>query len=174
MGSERSSISERSHLLSSDGTAAASDGCSHPPSPRTNDGGNRERGTASRIKIAVLCLALFLVIEFAATILAICISQIQEGVICQGFYPDVEDTKTDPRCKDDRVQSELSTIQGWGFTFAIIPGIITAVPYGVAADKYGRRIILSLSLLGTFLVEALGMIICELGLRVLRKERSVQ
>ncbi|KAH8682567.1 major facilitator superfamily domain-containing protein [Xylariales sp. PMI_506] len=119
------------------------------------------RPAVSRRTVAIICLALFLVVEFAATVLAISLSQVEEAVICRQFYPDVDDVAADPRCKDHDVQSELSTIQGWAFTFGIIPGIVTAIPYGIAADKYGRRAILSLSLLGTFLAELVGVTICR-------------
>lgn len=169
MTSEHSSgVSERTRLL-----PAAQDDDGHG---NDNINSNRNRSSSSstvsenigdqvsishRITIATLCLLLLVVVEFAATILSISISQIQEEILCHRFYPDVDNTTTDPRCKNENVQSELSIVQGWGFTFAIIPSIITAVPYGVAADKYGRRVILSLSILGAMLVEAVGVVICK-------------
>lgn len=161
MSSEQSSISERTRLLPKNGAIVAvenNDG-DNSFSSSVNDG--PQVGTSRRITIATLCMLLLLTVQFAATLLSISISQIQEGNICHSFYPDVDDATTDPRCKDENVQSELSTLQGWGFTFAIIPSLITAVPYGVAADKYGRRIILSLSVLGNLLVEVVVMIICK-------------
>ncbi|RFU76433.1 mfs transporter [Trichoderma arundinaceum] len=78
-------------------------------------------GISSRITIAALCVLMLLVVEFAATLLAIFISQILEGNFYLSFYPDVDDTLTDPRYKkNENGQSELPTIQGWDFTFAVI------------------------------------------------------
>ncbi|KAL7908231.1 hypothetical protein GGI35DRAFT_453658 [Trichoderma velutinum] len=166
MASEPSnSISERTHLLSAvqddDGSVNNLNNINADSNDATPGNTHDQIGISRRITIALLCLLLLLVVEFAATLLTISVSQIEEGILCRRFFPDVNDTITDPRCKSENVQSELSTIQGWGFTFAIIPGVITAVPYGVAADKYGRSVILSLSLLGIVLVEAGAVIICR-------------
>ncbi|EHK18451.1 uncharacterized protein TRIVIDRAFT_158459 [Trichoderma virens Gv29-8] len=162
------SVSERTRLLSSVQNDDSNDlgnithnGNSSDDVSNIDDNISDQIRISRRIAVAVLCLLLLLIVEFAATLLTISISQIEEGVLCRSFYPDVNNPATDLRCKSENVQSELSTIQGWGFTFAIIPGLITAVPYGVAADKYGRRVILSLSILGLLLVEAGVTIICR-------------
>ncbi|ODA77560.1 hypothetical protein RJ55_07189 [Drechmeria coniospora] len=85
---------------------------------------------------------------------------IQEGIICRQRFPNVTDPVRDPLCKHRDVQSELSIIQGWEATFGLIPGILTGVPYGVAADRYGRRIVLALSLLGLAMSQLTDVVIC--------------
>ncbi|KAF4511925.1 hypothetical protein G6O67_001122 [Ophiocordyceps sinensis] len=99
-------------------------------------------------------------LEIGATLVSTPMSQIQEAIICKVHHPDTSEPSTDARCKDQGVQSELSTLQGWELTFGLLPGLLTAVPYGIAADRYGRRVILSLSLLGFALVQATDAVIC--------------
>ncbi|KAF4504262.1 hypothetical protein G6O67_008435 [Ophiocordyceps sinensis] len=87
-------------------------------------------------------------------------NQIQEGIICQMWHPGIPEPSKDVRCKDRDVQSELSTLRGWELTFGLIPGLLTAIPYGIIADRYGRKVVLSLSLFGITLVQAVDIIIC--------------
>lgn len=111
-----------------------------------------------RLAIALPYLLVFLAFEIAVSLVAIPMSPIQEVIICRKHYADV--VGADPRCKNEVVQSELSMLKGWEVTFALIPGMVTAVPYGMAADKYGRRLVLGLSLLGLTLSQAADIIIC--------------
>lgn len=85
---------------------------------------------------------------------------ILEEVICRNFHPDVADG-TDPRCKDDDVQAELSLIDGWSWAFSLLPGMIMAVPYGILADTYGRRLGFALCMIGTMSEQVGGLLICK-------------
>lgn len=111
-----------------------------------------------RLGIALPYLLVFLAFEISVSLVAIPISPIQEAIICRKHYADV--VSADPRCKNEIVQSELSMLKGWEVTFGLIPGMVTVVPYGIAADKYGRRLVLGLSLLGLTLSQAADIIIC--------------
>lgn len=117
--------------------------------------------TSRRLAVAIPCLLLLAAVEIGVKLLTVPMAQIQEGIICRGHYPDVVETPEDPRCKDEVVQSDLSMLQGWEMTFALIPGLLTAVPYGIMADRYGRKVTLSLSLLGMTMVEAAEIVICR-------------
>jgi MFS family permease len=54
----------------------------------------------------------------------------------------------DPVCKGPDVQGYLAMLRGWQATFESVPGMLTAVPYGVLSDRWGRRGVLGLSLGG--------------------------
>ncbi|KAM4066384.1 major facilitator superfamily protein [Hirsutella rhossiliensis] len=114
-----------------------------------------------RITVVIPCLLLLVAMEIGGTLVGVPMNQIQEGILCRQRYPNVLDTSTDARCKSSNVQSALSSLQGWELTFSLIPGILTAVPYGIAADRYGRKAILGLSLLGIFLVQAVDIVVCS-------------
>lgn len=82
-----------------------------------------------------------------------------EEMLCRKYHPDIESGK-DPRCKDDDVQNELSFINGWSITLILLPGVLTAVPYGLLADAYGRRLGLALAVLGVLLQQISTLVIC--------------
>ncbi|KAK3185970.1 hypothetical protein K4F52_005193 [Lecanicillium sp. MT-2017a] len=65
--------------------------------------------------------------------------QIAEGIICRNIHGHIADPMNDPRCKAEAVQSELSLLNGFENTFELIPSVLCVLPYGRAADKYGRR-----------------------------------
>ncbi|OAA55358.1 Major facilitator superfamily domain, general substrate transporter [Akanthomyces lecanii RCEF 1005] len=54
-------------------------------------------------------------------------------------------------CDAMPIQSEIAHLVGWATTFKLIPTILLSVPFGLLADKLGRKLTLSLSLLGVML-----------------------
>ena len=108
----------------------------------------------------ITCFLLNILMEFGLYLITIPLSQVLEEIICRGtILPDIP-TANDPRCKDKTVQSELSLIRGWQATFDIIPGLLTALPYGLMADKYGREFVLGLSVLGGALTSTFNVLVC--------------
>ncbi|KAJ5667403.1 MFS transporter [Penicillium longicatenatum] len=61
---------------------------------------------------------------------------IQEAIICQKYFPaSANDASVDPRCKTEIVQAELSFLKGWQLTISLLPGMLTALPYGMMAEN---------------------------------------
>lgn len=54
-------------------------------------------------------------------------------------------------CKTDSIAQELAILRGWLVTFENISGIIVAVPFGLLADRYGRRLVAFVALGGDLL-----------------------
>ncbi|CAO2650498.1 Nn.00g017900.m01.CDS01 [Neocucurbitaria sp. VM-36] len=77
---------------------------------------------------------------------------IYESIICQKLH--------DLPCKSVRVQGELALLTGIKDTIDQIPGLLFAFPYGVTADRIGRRPILLLCLFGLLLEEVATRAIC--------------
>ncbi|KAK8920227.1 MFS efflux pump atnC [Metarhizium anisopliae] len=71
-----------------------------------------------------------------------------EGNICQILHPNVTNPVADLRCKDAEVQAELSLVLGLESTFGLLPTLLFSIPYGMAADVYGRKPIVILSAIG--------------------------
>jgi hypothetical protein len=67
----------------------------------------------------------------------------------------------DPACKGADVQGYLAMLRGWTNTFEAFPGIIGAVPYGILSDRWGRRPVLALGMVGCVVSVAFTYGVCE-------------
>ena len=100
-------------------------------------------------------------------------------------------------CKSEAVQSELALVNGWKDTFDMIPsmlvamfktfpvrldgtdlvynspGILLAVPYGVLADRWGRKPVILLGIVGTVLGEIWLRVVCEFGSMQLQRWNQI-
>lgn len=119
-----------------------------------------EPTATQRVAVLISCLAMLLAVEVGGILSGNALMQVQEGILCREHHPDVDFPSRDPRCKEAGVQADFAMLQGWEYTFALIPGLLTSLPYGMAADKYGRRIVLGLSLFGMTLVQGVDIVIC--------------
>ncbi|CRG89187.1 MFS transporter, putative [Talaromyces islandicus] len=63
-------------------------------------------------------------------------------------------------CKSEPVQSEVAFVIGWKNTLDIIPSVALSLPYGVVADKIGRRPVVIISLMAIGLSEILPRLVC--------------
>ncbi|KAK5988259.1 Efflux pump ustT-like protein [Cladobotryum mycophilum] len=77
--------------------------------------------------------------------------KIMEDIICRDYYSDHLlwiPGGHDLRCKDIDVQKTLAMVKSWTVSSHLLVAVIVQIPYGILADKYGRRPILCLALLG--------------------------
>lgn len=116
------------------------------------------RTTAERLRIALPCLLCFFCLILGDALTTTPVLQIREDLICRRMFPDAgvlppPGTNLDqhPLCKSNPVQAELALVNGWELTFAMVPSILTGVPWGIAADRYGRTRILQLANVGVLL-----------------------
>jgi MFS family permease len=84
--------------------------------------------------------------------------RILEANVCRTYYLSSPVVGLDPskpipeaRCKIEAVQAELAMLKGWDLMFSCLPSILTAIPYGYMADKYGRKVVLLMALSGILL-----------------------
>jgi hypothetical protein len=79
-----------------------------------------------------------------------------EDIICRQVYRDREPVPyadhngppSEKMCKISQVQEKVAMLFGMQTFFDGIPGLLLAIPYGVYADKFGRREVLILSMSG--------------------------
>lgn len=123
-----------------------------------------DRTTAQRLAILLPSVAILICLLVGGMMIDVPLNEISEAIICRNTFGEVPDPATDPRCKDGEVQSELALISAWELTFGLIPSLLVGVPYGLAADKYGRRAVLLLACVGAALSTLALIIICEQSL----------
>ncbi len=111
--------------------------------------------------IIARCFFLTICMEMSNVLVTLPLNQVLEGIICRRMFSDLSNG-IDPRCKNQIVQRELSFIRGWQLTFDVIPGLLTAMLYGLAAKRCGRQFILALSVLGGTLAAGFVLFICML------------
>lgn len=111
-----------------------------------------------------ICAALMLVFSFGSAIQVTPMSQLLEDILCRQIPQNGASSViavVGDACKEPRVQSELSKIQGWMNTLDIIPGILVAAPYGALADRHGYRAVLATASFGILIQNACQIAICK-------------
>ncbi|KFG83653.1 hypothetical protein MANI_015986 [Metarhizium anisopliae] len=119
-----------------------------------------ERTLRQRLMIAGQCTTVLLLVVLTMSISSTPMLEIMEGIICRSLHPDVDGTLNHPVCKGADVQSEFAQLQGWVTPFALVPGLVTAMPYGAMADKRGRRLVLCLAISGLVVAQILEIATC--------------
>lgn len=112
--------------------------------------------------IIPLCLGAMFLLELSVALSVPPTNAVEESIICRNLHPDVVlepannntakiNLSENPICKEEDVQSYLAMLQGWQATSDCIPSILMTVPFGMLSDKWGRRPVLTLAMLGTML-----------------------
>ncbi len=120
---------------------------------------------AWRAVIVPLLVAAFLH-EVGTNITEVTSSELGEEILCRNRFRDHGGRAGtlalgDPRCKGAEVQADLSMLQAVEHTFGSIPSILTSVLYGVASDRFGRKSILCLGIVGLLVLYAVDFTICK-------------
>lgn len=151
---------ERRPLLGDNASSA-----NEPPGSTTEAELTDDRSARSRfIYVAVVGLLINAAVATTADFSGVSLNALIEGAACKQLYPDVTDPYGDERCKNTDVQTRLSLVTGWDMTFSMVPGLLTAVPYGVFADTYGPRALLLLVFAGSVLLQVWQLVVCKLHL----------
>lgn len=107
----------------------------------------------SRRHLLISSILVLITVMQAAVFVTPAMNHLVEAAACQQLHPDVTDCYDDPICKSADVQDRLAMIMGWETTFALIPALATAIPYGIFADRYGPKVLLLLVVVGGFVVQ---------------------
>ncbi|KAJ8112694.1 hypothetical protein OPT61_g5000 [Boeremia exigua] len=121
------------------------------------------------VVMLIMAFALVAIIDMGAFLAEAPRTRVYEANICLGYYretnPSVigaDGTIPEKLCKVDEVQQKMAMIFGWQDMFDAIPSIFLAIPFGVLADKVGRKWIFTTSLMGLQLNSAWVLGICYL------------
>ncbi|KHO01274.1 MFS transporter [Metarhizium album ARSEF 1941] len=104
-----------------------------------------------------VCVLFLFVVEVSMFVMQPPLQQVMEDRVCGEIYPDHlvgTMSETDDRCKDNTVQKELAMLRSWEVSAEMFVPFFVQIPYGIIADKYGRRPVLFLALFGAVLQTA--------------------
>ena len=91
-----------------------------------------------------------------------------ESIFCSHFYRDhdpsfigQDGTVPERFCKIEPVQSDVAMLKGWQVFLDNIPSILIAIPFGILADKYGRKPVVLLNSIALCLRVSWIMLVCH-------------
>lgn len=122
------------------------------------------------IRVSVIVILSVLLVEIGDYMLQAPLARTLEDILCRDYYSSapLSGFSEAPRlsipeshCKNDVIQGKLAMLRGWDGTLACIPGLIMSVPFGVLADKIGRKAVLFMSLIGIGLGLVWVQVICK-------------
>ncbi|KAJ5618026.1 hypothetical protein N7537_003140 [Penicillium hordei] len=87
----------------------------------------------------------------SGALLNVPLTQLIEDNICSRY---AQGAPTEELCKSDKIQSKLAYLNGCLPLVEAVVGLIVAFPFGVLADRVGRKPIIVLSMIGTSLTLA--------------------
>ncbi|KAK5711261.1 hypothetical protein LTR15_012551 [Elasticomyces elasticus] len=134
-----------------------------PSTPRTATNVTQSRYWLSRKQLTLVLILLVILASSGDQIQESPQTRICESVMCYHYYEDTDPTKLlldrssvgpgaiggveEAYCKVNAVQEQLAMLRGYQQLLDGLPSLLLALPFGWAADRYGRRPILALGLL---------------------------
>ncbi|KAJ0103929.1 tp synthase f0 [Diaporthe amygdali] len=121
-------------------------------SPVTDDEDPRSK---YKWPVIIGSFSIIFMIELAVGISTPAWNALLEKGLCAEAYPEISQFLTagdeNPLCKDPAVQGKLALYRGWSYTFECLPTIVLALPLGSLSDRWGRKPIAILALVGVAL-----------------------
>ncbi|KGO74874.1 Major facilitator superfamily domain, general substrate transporter [Penicillium italicum] len=120
-----------------------------------------------KLLVSIVCAIFLLSADFGFFMSTAPQMAVYEEIICRNYQATLHgagnDTGIPPElnpCKSEAVQGELALVIGYQDTFDVMPGLLLSLPYGVMADRWGRKPLVYLSMLGILLGEIWIRIVC--------------
>lgn len=109
-------------------------------------------------RVMIGAFSILFMIELADGISTPAWNALLEKGLCAEAYPEIARFLAagdeNPLCKDPAVQGKLALYRGWAYTLDCLPTILLALPFGSLSDRWGRKPIAILAIIGI----ALGMV----------------
>ncbi|EEH05756.1 conserved hypothetical protein [Histoplasma capsulatum G186AR] len=110
-----------------------------------------------RMRLTIALFAIVLAFETGGAMLGAPITRLFESITCLHYYKEHDPTIIgkngyipEKSCKNKEIQGEVAIVKGYGELFDAMAGVILSIPYGLLADKYGRKPIFCLCIPGFF------------------------
>ncbi|KAG5981008.1 hypothetical protein E4U55_003401 [Claviceps digitariae] len=112
-----------------------------------------------RVTVFVLLALIVMTKTIGSSLYAAGVYSVEYNINCRHYLPN--STAASPMlCKSDEANAEFFTIENWKDHLGMLVGLLTAVPYGLAADRFSRRNLLALSIGGILISMAGEIIVC--------------
>ncbi|EED19842.1 MFS transporter, putative [Talaromyces stipitatus ATCC 10500] len=132
------------------------------PSQPKNERPSRKEKNASReklrIRLMITLYAIILLVEMGNAMTNGPFTRIFESIVCKNWYREHDPSKLgsdgevpEDQCKSSAIQGEVATIKGVMEFFDGITSVLLAIPYGLLADRIGRKPTIMLSIPGFIL-----------------------
>ncbi|OOF96619.1 hypothetical protein ASPCADRAFT_129694 [Aspergillus carbonarius ITEM 5010] len=128
-----------------------------PATPLLGDPQHQKKGR-SNIRALAICAAFIFIVDFASDLQFAPTNQLLELSVCRSYYRSVDPSTIAPdstvlarSCKIDAIQKEVAVLRGWLGLAQALPGLLLAIPYGLLAQRYGRKLVAALGISGEIL-----------------------
>ncbi|KAM3080581.1 hypothetical protein ACMFMG_005523 [Clarireedia jacksonii] len=107
-------------------------------------------------------MALHFLLAFSEIVLVAPLIKLFEQSLCLNYYDFPAAGVQEEWCKIPEVQGPLATVRGWKGAGDTLPVLLVAIPIGNLGDRYGRKSIMALSLIGVAASMVEIFIVCAL------------
>lgn len=116
------------------------------PPPTPHPSATQRKASSLRLNVTIIILLLILTTNFPYHLQVLPRFRIWEIIYCRKYYQEHDPSLIGPGgvveeryCKIENVQSQIALLKGWFEFFSGLPGLFLAIPYGMLADRYGRK-----------------------------------
>lgn len=137
------------------------------PDPSSTENDIAQQRKQLRPRVMLLVFAAVFGLELGVAIFTPPSAAIMERILCRDFYPEFSNGTSSAEwvphgdCKIPEVQTPLAMLRGWMSTFEAIPAMLTAMPWGILSDRWGRRPVMTCGIAGFVLNSAFAALVCE-------------
>ncbi|KAF7550052.1 hypothetical protein G7Z17_g5968 [Cylindrodendrum hubeiense] len=124
-----------------DDAASISDSLYSHPASHPGYGSNIRRwGVRTPRRIVIMVAIIKFLMVLSGMLIIVPYARLLEDSFCHAYYEDTSsEIIEEMKCKVDEVQSRMGYFFGWSGLVSSILGLIIAFPYGMMADKIGRK-----------------------------------
>jgi len=124
------------------------------------------KSRSDRLQVIVITFVCFISV-FGEYLFLVPSPRIFEDIICRHYYNSISDDSVviggkidESLCKKNAIQEELAIVIGGLQMLENLPCLLFALPYGLLADRIGRKRVLLLALCGILLQMSWQLVVC--------------